>query len=154
VEGICENRKCKAYMKLVIARVGMKCFDLMTREGCKCPMCQVAFQPKTCGFVRCKWRYDGTYKSDAIHLAYMFATAPVSQQRQAQTIPYRSQHSYLLWHCRTCHVMRCIVESRSLMMLAPCWHAATSLHRFPARIVNAVGILPCARSQGRWHGHV
>ena len=71
--GRCEYEKCKAKGKEVIyttLKKGEKlpeeglCFNLnkeVYEENIVCPMCQNPFEPKTCGFWKCEYQFDGKY---------------------------------------------------------------------------------------------
>ena len=71
--GICEYEECKAKGKEVIyttLKRGEKlpeeglCFNLnkeVYEENIVCPMCQKPFEPKTCGFWKCEYQFDGKY---------------------------------------------------------------------------------------------
>eukprot|EP01025_Chloroclados_australasicus_P060987 TRINITY_DN7911_c0_g1_i1.p1 TRINITY_DN7911_c0_g1~~TRINITY_DN7911_c0_g1_i1.p1 ORF type:complete len:322 (-),score=30.43 TRINITY_DN7911_c0_g1_i1:326-1291(-) len=58
VEGYCKNRKCEAYNKCVIAKIGMGQIDIVSSQF-NCPMCYQEFTPTTCGLTSCEWTYIG-----------------------------------------------------------------------------------------------
>jgi len=65
IEGICENKECKACGKMVIHMHGFGMFDLLNSEA-KCPICKHPFKPIKPGFTSCLWKIsylksDGSY---------------------------------------------------------------------------------------------
>ena len=61
IEGICENKKCKAYNKNVFCpMVEFEIFDLiLNSELVICPMCKSNFDAKTCAFYDCFYSFSG-----------------------------------------------------------------------------------------------
>jgi hypothetical protein len=63
LEGRCTNRRCDAFLQLVIINKGFERFDLVkstrTRQSTVCPLCECYVQPTTCAFNNCSWRYWG-----------------------------------------------------------------------------------------------
>ena len=60
--GICKCSKCKAFNKEVIHKVGIlnKVFNLQENiRELKCPMCEKIIVPKTCGFWKCEYQFEG-----------------------------------------------------------------------------------------------
>jgi len=65
IEGICENKECKAGGKMVIYMHGFGMFDLINSEA-KCPICKHPIKPIKPGFTSCLWKIsylksDGSY---------------------------------------------------------------------------------------------
>jgi len=65
IEGICENKDCKAYGHMVIYMYRFGVFDLINSEA-KCPICHQHIKPIKPGFSSCLWRItymkdDGSY---------------------------------------------------------------------------------------------
>jgi len=65
IEGICENRACKAFGRMVIHMHHFGVFDLMNSEA-KCPICKHPIKPVKPGFSFCLWKItymksDGSY---------------------------------------------------------------------------------------------
>lgn len=59
IEGLCSNRSCEAFDKMIISNHDFKDFDLVAGKTVPCPMCTKGVQPKTCAFYRCIWKYVG-----------------------------------------------------------------------------------------------
>jgi len=60
--GICKNSKCEAFDKEVVYRVGIihKKFNLQENvTKIKCPICDKIILPKTCGFWKCEYQFEG-----------------------------------------------------------------------------------------------
>ena len=59
--GICKYSNCKAFNKEVIYKVGINCkFNLQENiTKIKCPMCNKIIMPKTCGFWKCEYQFEG-----------------------------------------------------------------------------------------------
>ena len=60
--GICKYSKCKAFNKEVIHKVGIlyKVFNLQENiTKLICPMCFKIIVPKTCGFWKCEYQFEG-----------------------------------------------------------------------------------------------
>ena len=60
--GLCKNSKCKAFDKEVVYRVGIihKKYNLQENIlKIKCPMCDGLVVPKTCGFWKCEYQFEG-----------------------------------------------------------------------------------------------
>ena len=60
--GICKNSKCKAFDKEVIYKVGITHEKYNLQENIldiKCPMCDGLVVPKTCGFWKCEYQFEG-----------------------------------------------------------------------------------------------
>jgi len=67
MEGKCRTKGCPAAGHMVIASLGMGCFDLVDgtalnfalAKKCVCPMCKQKFKPETPGFTNCYYKIDG-----------------------------------------------------------------------------------------------
>lgn len=60
IDGVCDNGDCKAYDRMVCVDMGTaKEVDILNTEF-PCPMCKESVEPKTCGFVGCKFAFRGT----------------------------------------------------------------------------------------------
>ena len=60
--GICKNSKCQAFNEEVVYKVGIthKKFNLQENvTNIKCPMCSKIIVPKTCGFWKCEYQFEG-----------------------------------------------------------------------------------------------
>ena len=61
--GICKNSNCQAFDEEVAHRVGIthKKFNIQENiQNIKCPMCNELISPKTCGFWKCEYQFEGT----------------------------------------------------------------------------------------------
>ncbi|KAF0683753.1 Aste57867_24223 [Aphanomyces stellatus] len=68
VEGICENDACEAYGDEVVACHEFNAFNLTAHRAC-CPSCHTKFVPRTCGFYKCLWRFEGVRHGSGVHLS-------------------------------------------------------------------------------------
>ena len=61
LEGECSNGECEAHGQMVIVNHGYEKFDLAqpNLDEKRCPLCDHAVVPITCGFTDCEWRYKG-----------------------------------------------------------------------------------------------
>ena len=60
--GLCKNSKCKAFNEEVIHIVGIPNEKYNLQENVlniKCPMCDGLVVPKTCGFWKCEYQFEG-----------------------------------------------------------------------------------------------
>ena len=60
--GICKNSKCEAFDKEVVDKVGITYQKFNLQENIikiKCPICHKIFVPKTCGFWKCEYQFEG-----------------------------------------------------------------------------------------------
>jgi hypothetical protein len=60
--GICQNLECEAFNKEVVHKVGIthKKFNLQDNIlNIKCPICDGLVVPKTCGFWKCEYQFEG-----------------------------------------------------------------------------------------------
>lgn len=68
LEGICSNKICVAYSRLVIMNQGFTDLDFYSkRHGYKCPMCYEKVIHTLCGFTRCEWMTVGMERSSTPH---------------------------------------------------------------------------------------
>lgn len=61
LEGICKNRGCEAFKRMVIVPLGMGAFDFILdqKKLCQCPVCGACVKPITAAFSNCKYRWAG-----------------------------------------------------------------------------------------------
>ena len=62
LEGVCQNKSCKAYQQRVIMSMGFIRFNITVdpdADTTKCPSCQAFVNPTTCAFSNCWWKYSG-----------------------------------------------------------------------------------------------
>lgn len=60
VFGKCETKGCEAYGYEIICPLGYGFFDLFEEsDQVKCPMCKKNVEPNTCGFLDCKYYFQG-----------------------------------------------------------------------------------------------
>ncbi len=60
LEGVCKNKKCRAYKHHVIMNKHFAQFDLIEdAHSCTCPMCASPVVPTTCAFTNCRWKWVG-----------------------------------------------------------------------------------------------
>lgn len=60
LEGLCTNRICPAYSKMVVMNQGFTDLNFITdMHSCKCPICYQVITPILCGFNKCSWRSVG-----------------------------------------------------------------------------------------------
>ena len=60
--GLCKNPECEAFNKEVIHKVGIihKVYNLQKNIlNIKCPICDGIMVPKTCGFYKCEYQFEG-----------------------------------------------------------------------------------------------
>ena len=60
--GVCKNQKCEAFDEEVVHKVGIihKKFNLQENVlNIKCPICDKIIVPKTCGFWKCEYQFEG-----------------------------------------------------------------------------------------------
>ena len=59
--GLCKNKTCEAFDKEVVHRVGINTkFNLQQNIlHIKCPICSRLVVPKTCGFWKCEYQFEG-----------------------------------------------------------------------------------------------
>ncbi|KAF0683754.1 Aste57867_24224 [Aphanomyces stellatus] len=74
VEGRCDNSGCVAYFQLVYTPLGFRSFNVVASVA-SCPMCHEAVVPKSCGFYKCRWRYEGVKVHTDLHLSSGWALA-------------------------------------------------------------------------------
>lgn len=62
LEGICKNKSCKAYEKMVIINMGLPIiFKLgLVQNQTNCPICRQHVKPLACAFNNCYYRYIAT----------------------------------------------------------------------------------------------
>ncbi|KAH9194275.1 hypothetical protein AeNC1_003751 [Aphanomyces euteiches] len=74
IHGICTNDACEAKDQHVVAPVKWTPFNLQ-RHTAKCPMCRLTIEPKTCGFYKCRWRFEGLKLEAHEHVSSPWAIA-------------------------------------------------------------------------------
>jgi hypothetical protein len=60
VEGLCRNKACIAFNKMVVCNLRFTAFSL--GEEVHCPLCNAIFKAETCGFRKCEWMFEGRKK--------------------------------------------------------------------------------------------
>ncbi|KAH9194276.1 hypothetical protein AeNC1_003752 [Aphanomyces euteiches] len=74
IEGNCLNRQCQAFGKLVIAPILMNPFNLLS-HSMKCPICRAHVTPITCGFYKCRWRFEGVKAPSMMQMCSAWSVA-------------------------------------------------------------------------------
>ncbi|EQC31027.1 hypothetical protein SDRG_11214 [Saprolegnia diclina VS20] len=90
LHGTCLNRACVAYTKEVIAPIGLRPFNVIAQRA-YCPMCRHSIVARTCGFYKCKWRYEGVKSESGVYVASPWKTLP-------------SQKAYILFDDGECNL--------------------------------------------------
>jgi len=134
IEGICENKECKACGKMVIHMHGFGMFDLI-KSRAKCPICKHPFKPIKPGFTSCLWKIS-YLKSDG-------SSGTIPQHKVGEE--YQTYDEY---KAGTCTFASVLIEAMSLERELKKSHASESskMIKTPLMVPNHCSVCLCELS--------